>query len=125
MSYEFIIDDYPVSVNYGKRNVSLAHITNNTNNAATAALAAAQWRNLDEGADKAKAGELNTANAISNSHDSATVCLNGVQYPKYKEPDVASFQFDETSGYHYDSSTGFYYDSNTQYYYNPVNIIYK
>lgn len=122
MNYDFVIDDFQVQVNYGKRNVSLAHITNNTSHAATAALAAAQWRNLGEDSSKAKTN-AHPSSVILNASDLGTVCVNGVEYPRYKEPDITSFQLDETSGYHYDATTGFYYDSNTQYYYNPVNIV--
>ena len=124
LSSEFIIDDSLVQVNYGKRNVSLAHTTATTSNAAIAALAAAQWRNLDE--DLPSNNNYKT-NSVTNSSASVanklgTVCINGVEYPKYETPDTSTFQLDESSGYYYDSNTGFYFDSNTQYYYNSVNV---
>ncbi|XP_043080811.1 RNA-binding protein 10 isoform X7 [Puntigrus tetrazona] len=35
------------------------------------------------------------------------------------DPDVSTYQYDESSGYYYDPLTGLYYDPNSQYYYNP------
>uniref|UniRef100_A0A673IBC5 RNA binding motif protein 10 n=1 Tax=Sinocyclocheilus rhinocerous TaxID=307959 RepID=A0A673IBC5_9TELE len=35
------------------------------------------------------------------------------------DPDVSTYQYDESSGYYYDSLTGLYYDPNSQYYFNP------
>uniref|UniRef100_A0AAR2KSJ0 RNA binding motif protein 10 n=1 Tax=Pygocentrus nattereri TaxID=42514 RepID=A0AAR2KSJ0_PYGNA len=35
------------------------------------------------------------------------------------DPDVATYQYDESSGYYYDPLTGLYYDPNSQYFYNP------
>ncbi|TRY72846.1 hypothetical protein DNTS_006518 [Danionella cerebrum] len=37
----------------------------------------------------------------------------------YPDPDVSTYQYDESSGYYYDPFTGLYYDPNSQYYYNP------
>lgn len=38
---------------------------------------------------------------------------------QYPDPDVSTYQYDESSGYYYDPFTGLYYDPNSQYYYNP------
>uniref|UniRef100_A0A8C1VN53 RNA binding motif protein 10 n=1 Tax=Cyprinus carpio TaxID=7962 RepID=A0A8C1VN53_CYPCA len=38
---------------------------------------------------------------------------------QYPDPDVSTYQYDESSGYYYDALTGLYYDPNSQYYYNP------
>ncbi|XP_016092134.1 RNA-binding protein 10-like [Sinocyclocheilus grahami] len=38
---------------------------------------------------------------------------------QYPDPDVSTYQYDESSGYYYDSLTGLYYDPNSQYYFNP------
>ncbi|MCI4387155.1 hypothetical protein PGIGA_G00070900 [Pangasianodon gigas] len=38
---------------------------------------------------------------------------------QYPDPDVSTYQYDESSGYYYDPLTGLYYDPNSQYYYNP------
>ncbi|XP_062871155.1 RNA-binding protein 10 isoform X2 [Trichomycterus rosablanca] len=37
---------------------------------------------------------------------------------KYPDPDISTYQYDESSGYYYDPLTGLYYDSSSQYYYN-------
>ncbi|XP_016098107.1 RNA-binding protein 10-like isoform X1 [Sinocyclocheilus grahami] len=37
---------------------------------------------------------------------------------QYPDPDVSTYQYDESSGYYYDALTGLYYDPNSQYYYN-------
>ncbi|XP_053338177.1 RNA-binding protein 10 [Clarias gariepinus] len=44
----------------------------------------------------------------------------GTQYERqqYPDPDVSTYQYDESSGYYYDPLTGLYYDPNSQYYYN-------
>ncbi|XP_066526363.1 RNA-binding protein 10 isoform X2 [Hoplias malabaricus] len=38
---------------------------------------------------------------------------------QYPDPDVSTYQYDESSGYYYDPLTGLYYDPNSQYYFNP------
>lgn len=38
---------------------------------------------------------------------------------QYPDPDVSTYQYDESSGYYYDPFTGLYYDPNSQYYFNP------
>jgi len=50
--------------------------------------------------------------------DLGTVTVAGVEYKKYKTPDVSTYQFDESSGYYYDPSSTLYYDANSQYYFN-------
>jgi len=52
------------------------------------------------------------------SYDLGVVTVGGVEYKKYKTPDVSSYQFDETSGYYYDPISTLYYDANSQYYFN-------
>jgi len=52
------------------------------------------------------------------SSDLGTVNVNGVEYKKYKTPDVSTYQYDETSGYYYDPISTLYYDANSQYYFN-------
>jgi len=52
------------------------------------------------------------------SYDLGMVTVGGVEYKKYKTPDVSSYQFDETSGYYYDPVSTLYYDANSQYYFN-------
>jgi hypothetical protein len=125
MNPAFVIDDCQVTVNYGKRNASLAHMTTNNTNAAIVALAAAQWRNLNEDNPPHNNSVNETQNVLAKSTNSkklSSVIVNGIEYKKYEPPVISLFQFDESSGYYYDSTTGFYYDSNTQYYYNPVFI---
>jgi len=46
------------------------------------------------------------------------VMVNGVEYNKYKTPDVTTYQYDETSGYYYDPISKLYYDANSQYYFD-------
>merc|ERR1711892_213586 len=46
------------------------------------------------------------------------VTVGGVEYKKYKTPDVGSYQYDETSGYYFDPVSTLYYDANSQYYFN-------
>lgn len=111
----FIIDDNQVSIAYGRRfdlqssAASNFAVSNASKNAAMAALAAAQWKNLDE---------ATTSKGKGKTKRPTMVTVNGIEYQKYDEPDYNSFQFDATSGYYYDSKTGFYYDSNSQYFYN-------
>jgi len=50
--------------------------------------------------------------------DLGSVTVAGVEYKKYKSPDVTSYQYDETSGYYYDPISTLYYDANSQYYFN-------
>ena len=52
------------------------------------------------------------------STDIGTVTVSGVEYKKFKTPDVNSYQYDETSGYYYDPVSTLYYDANSQYYFN-------
>ncbi|XP_017472341.1 PREDICTED: RNA-binding protein 5-like [Rhagoletis zephyria] len=109
----FVIDDSLVSLAYGPRadTSSVAASSFGSQNAAMAALAAAQWKNLDDSSSKGKQPSEKAASLGS-------VTVNGVEYPKHATPNYASFQLDATSGYYYDASTGFYYDSSSQYFYN-------
>ena len=50
--------------------------------------------------------------------DLGMVTVGGVEYRRFKTPDVSSYQYDETSGYFYDPLSTLYYDANSQYYYN-------
>ena len=52
------------------------------------------------------------------SKDLGTVTVDGVEYRRFKTPDVSSYQYDESSGYYYDSVSTLYYDANSQYYFN-------
>lgn len=114
ISTGFVIDDSLVSLTYGPRmdNASVTANSFASQNAAMAALAAAQWKNLDD----SSSSKLIPEKAVS----LGSVTLNGVEYTKYTAPNYASFQLDATSGYYYDASTGFYYDSSSQYFYNSV-----
>ena len=117
MTSGFVIDDAVVSLTYGQRidHSSVTATSFASQNAAMAALAAAQWKNLDDSSDKSK--ELPAKAALG------TVSVNGVEYTKYANPDYTSLQYDATSGYYYDPSTSFYYDSNSRYFYNSVSIL--
>ena len=108
----FIIDDCIVSLTYGQRTENVTAASSfSSQNAAMAALAAAQWKNLDDATIKNKSTIGKTSEILSN---------NETENTKFPNPDYSSFQFDSTSGYFYDPSTGFYYDSNSQYFYNSV-----
>lgn len=50
--------------------------------------------------------------------DLGMVTVGGVEYRRFKTPDVSSYQYDETSGYYYDPVSTLYYDANSQYYFN-------
>lgn len=115
ISSGFVIDDSIVSLAYGPRmdNASMAANSYASQNAAMAALAAAQWKNLDDSSSKSK---LTPEKSVS----LGSVTFNGVEYSKYPAPNYASFQLDATSGYYYDVSTGFYYDPSSTYFYNSV-----
>ncbi|KAI7693125.1 RNA-binding protein 5 [Sarcoptes scabiei] len=108
----FMMDNHIITVTYGKRSESIIPSSSFApKNAALAALAAAQWKNLD---DTSKTLPLSS----SSKPEPATVMIKGVSYTKYPFPDYDSFQYDSTSGFYYDRTTGFYYDSNSQYFYN-------
>lgn len=115
MAGNFYVDGRRVTVSYSRRSLSSMNSTASAN-AASVALAAAQWTNQDA------AYEQNT-NMFSDSvirerQMEATQCFNTPDSQKYSTPDVSTYQYDEASGYYYDSLTGFYYDPNSQYYYN-------
>lgn len=50
--------------------------------------------------------------------DLGMVTVAGVEYKRFKTPEVSSYQYDETSGYYYDPVSTLYYDANSQYYFN-------
>merc|ERR1719293_570234 len=52
------------------------------------------------------------------SNPLGTVTVDGVEYRRFKTPDVSSYQYDETSSYYYDTVSTLYYDANSQYYFN-------
>ena len=122
-----IIDNNLVTISYGKRlndqSTSSLISTNQSmalQNAAVAALAAAQWKNLDDSSTT----NSNMAASVSkktSTNNLGNVIVNGVKYTKYNSPDYNSFQYDHNSGFYYDSTTGFHYDSNSQYFYNSVS----
>lgn len=119
MSDGLTIDDQLVSISYGQRmetSMIAANTSFTSQNAAMAALAAAQWKNLDDD-DPAKKPKPNN----STQPKLSTVTLNGVEYTKYNPPDYNSFQYDSSSGFYYDATTGYYYDSNSKYFYNSVS----
>lgn len=114
ISSGFVIDDSLVSLSFGPRmdNASVAANSFASQNAAMAALAAAQWKNLDDSSSTSKSPEKSVS--------LGSITLNDLEYTRYTAPNYASFQLDATSGYYYDASTGFYYDSSSQYFYNSV-----
>nr|XP_027195844.1 RNA-binding protein 5-like [Dermatophagoides pteronyssinus] len=120
------IDNNLITISYGKRlndqSTSSSLISTNQSmalqNAAVAALAAAQWKNLDDSSSSTS----NTAvSKKTSTNNLGSVTVNGVKYTKYNPPDYNSFQYDHNSGFYYDSTTGFHYDSNSQYFYNSQN----
>jgi len=50
--------------------------------------------------------------------DLGMVTVDGVEYKRYRTPDVSTYVYDETSGYYYDATSTLYYDANSQYYFN-------
>ena len=117
------IDDSPIAFSYGSKfvdnrfnnrnhasqyvnaNVIQGNVDAGANQAALAALAAAQWNNLGSSND-------------SNNSAKQTPLVEG----KMPAPNYAAFQFDVTSGFYYDSTTGYYFDSSSQYFYNSVSF---
>ncbi|XP_016340069.1 RNA-binding protein 10-like [Sinocyclocheilus anshuiensis] len=60
--------------------------------------------------------------ALAASHTqliTTTTSTQAHQCQQYPDPDISTYQYDESSGYYYDPLTGLYYDPNSQYYYNP------
>ena len=143
----FIVDDSPVSVCFAKRNFSngQAFSAVSAQNAASAALAAAQWTNQSESSNQttslslppsapppppaivALSNDTRTAQVIIPitsplvSVDYGTINHNGILYRKYPIPNISTYQYDETSGFYYDQLTCLYYNANTHYYYNGTN----
>lgn len=104
-----------LTINYAKRNSASAQNASIASNAASVALAAAQWTNQSTAP---LATDYNSSATLSSV---ATVTVAGSVYQKYPTPDPTSFQYDETSGYYYDRTTTLYYDSKSTYYYNSQN----
>ncbi|XP_042896087.1 RNA-binding protein 5 isoform X1 [Parasteatoda tepidariorum] len=138
MGGNFFVDGRQVTVSYAKRSLASRNSSGNAN-AASVALAAAQWTNQkqDDGYDQYYGVTSSTGSSTNASGDNSqnpsmessvpnqaqmaslgTIIVNGVSYYKYPLPDISTYQYDESSGYYYDSATGLYYDANSQYYYN-------
>lgn len=115
MTNGFIIDDSIVTLSYGRaENPMVPNVSTASQNAALAALAAAQWKNLDDASMNSKKNKPSPLEMVT---------VNGIEYRKYNAPDYNTFQYDSVSGYYYDPTTGFYYDSNSQYFFNSVVFI--
>ena len=93
----------PLVVNYCRRSASAIPVAV-ASNAASAALAAAQWTNQSE----------NSQPLVS------TVTVNGIAYQKFPTPDPSLFQLEPTSGFLYDHTTRLYFDPKSKYYFNSV-----
>ena len=70
------------------------------------------------GAEVALRSTQSEKKSKKNSNPLGTVTVDGVEYRRYKAPDVSSYQYDESSGYYYDPVSTLYYDANSQYYFN-------
>lgn len=114
MAGNFYVDGRRVTVSYSRRSLTSMNSAASAN-AASVALAAAQWTNQDTGYDQSNMFSDSVIREIQNG---TTQCGDAADSKKYSTPDVSTYQYDEASGYYYDASTGFYYDPNTQYYYN-------
>ncbi|GIY23570.1 hypothetical protein CDAR_7412 [Caerostris darwini] len=135
MGPSFYVDGRQVTVSYAKRSLASRN-SSGCANAASVALAAAQWTNqkqedaYDQYHDNSSTSinppvavnaQYRTDTSVPNQAHMAslgTVIVNGVTYFRYPLPDISTYQYDETSGFYYDSSTGLYYDAHSQYYYN-------
>jgi RNA-binding protein 5/10 len=91
-------------INYCRRRSSHSQPIASTSNAASAALAAAQWTNRSE-----------TIEPVV-----ASVTVNGITYQKFPTPDPTQFQLEPTSGFLYDHVTRLYFDPKSKYYYNSI-----
>ncbi|RWS29040.1 RNA-binding protein 5-B-like protein [Leptotrombidium deliense] len=125
----FIVDDYPLTVSYAKRNMPSSHLNACAVNAASVALAAAQWTNQSENqivstVDSQSSSLQKYTTQFDEKKSLGTVTINGVVYQKYPPPDTSKYQYDSTSGFYYDPSTGLYYDSKSHYYYNSATQTY-
>ncbi|KAG8188837.1 hypothetical protein JTE90_004649 [Oedothorax gibbosus] len=146
MAGNFYVDGRQVTVSYAKRSLASRNSSGSAN-AASVALAAAQWTNQKQedsydqyygssavaaaysGAPAAEPTQQSTTadSSVPNQAQMAslgTVIVGGASYFKYPLPDISTYQYDESSGYYYDSSTGLYYDANSQYYYNSESQSY-
>lgn len=136
MEGNFYVDGRQVTVSYARRSLTAMNSAASAN-AASVALAAAQWTNQgsEYGADDqyynqsgyqnsdSAAGSLNNETGAGTPDQAQAsgaeyIVVDGVSYRKYAPPNVSSYQYDQSSGYYYDSTTGLYYDPNSQYYYN-------
>lgn len=113
MAGNFYVDGRKVTVSYSRRSLSSMNSAASAN-AASVALAAAQWTNQDAVCDT----NMFSDSLIQERQIAAAQNVSTTESLKYSTPDVSSYRYDEASGYYYDSLTGFYYDPNSQYYYN-------
>ncbi|XP_002064909.3 RNA-binding protein 5-A [Drosophila willistoni] len=67
---------------------------------------------------EANSGAAVALEAIQRKQQKTLGTPKGNDGKTYPPPNVACYQYDETSGYYYDRSTGLYYDAHSQYYYN-------
>lgn len=113
MAGNFYVDGRRVTVSYSRRSLTSMNSAASAN-AASVALAAAQWTNQDAVCDT----NMFSDSLIQERQIAAAQNVSTTESLKYSTPDVSSYRYDEASGYYYDSLTGFYYDPNSQYYYN-------
>ncbi|XP_074595355.1 RNA-binding protein 5-like [Brevipalpus obovatus] len=134
-----VVDDCQLTVSYAKRHSSRAQLTSKCTDAASVALAAAQWTNQSEQGVHSNSEilshgdssenlnfneKLNDPNKSKSIRDLGTVSVNGIIYSKYSTPDPSRYQYDENSGFYHDASTGLYYDATSRYYYNGTTRSY-
>ncbi|XP_068150537.1 RNA-binding protein 5-A-like isoform X2 [Drosophila tropicalis] len=67
---------------------------------------------------EANSGAAVALEAIQRKQQKTLGAPKGNDGKTYPPPNIACYQYDETSGYYYDPSTGLYYDAHSQYYYN-------
>lgn len=110
MDTSFLTESAPLIINYAKRS-SASTVTTNavSTNAASVALAAAQWTN-----------QTSSSSPAPSSNSLGLVSVNGVTYNKFPKPDPSTFQLESSSGFYYDSTTRLYYDPKSTYYFNSV-----
>lgn len=117
MAGNFYVDGRSVTVSYSRYSLSTMNSVASAN-AATVALAAAQWTNQGTTYTSQPNTNMFSDSVIRERQIVAAPSFNANDYQKYSTPDISTYQYDETSGYYYDSITGFYYDPNSRYYYN-------
>jgi RNA-binding protein 5/10 len=108
MDTSFLTDSAPLIINYAKRSSATSVAAAVSTNAASVALAAAQWTNQTSSSSAPATGSL------------GVVSVNGVTYNKFPKPDPSTFQLESSSGFYYDSTTRLYYDPKSTYYFNSV-----